>query len=272
MGLVPSCCSNDPIVTTDPAEQVLRHKALATSVYDWSTSTEDNYKVAHFTGPHAELRAFLDYTWHCRYSEARMEVQDKFIDEVATGHGALRDGLLPWVVFSAGAMGSGKGYVVQWMHERCILPLGKFVTVDPDQIRSMSLEWPQYVKHNPDKAGDFTQKEAGHIAELLGYRALHDRRNVIIDGSLGNAEWYVDYFGRLREHFPGIRIMILHIVAHLDEVLKRAKERGIKTGRFVPESTLRACAAAVPESVQRLAPFTDMTLRVLNMPGQDPEV
>merc|ERR1719502_1194564 len=101
-------------------------------------------------------------------------------------------------------------------------------------------------------AGVLTQKEAGHIAEILGYKALGSRRNIIFDGSLRDHQWYTTYFQQLRERFPGIRIMILHVLADRDEVLLRAKRRGEETGRHVPVNVLIDSMESVPKSIERL--------------------
>lgn len=271
MGTCPSCLGLNGGTASTEIEPLVFEEGVSCSGYDWTKSTEANFAIPHFSGSHSELRPLLDYTWHMKYSHGRMLLQDDLIHQLTSGSSRKAD-MLPWVVFTAGAMGAGKGYVVRWMHENGYLPLEHFVTVDPDQIRTMLPEWPKYVEHNPLTAGNMTQKEAGCIAELLGYRALRDRRNVIFDGSLRDAEWYEQYFRLLRRNYPGIRIMILHVVADVEEVVKRAQERAKKTGRHVPESILRESAEAVPKSVQRLAEYTDVTLQVHNMPNQAPRI
>jgi hypothetical protein len=133
-------------------------------------------------------------------------------------------------------------------------------------------EWEKYVKYDPTSAGAKTQKEAGHIAEILGYKALRHRYRVIFDGSLRDAKWYIKFVQRIREQFPGIRIMILHIVSDKGEVIRRAEQRGKKTGRVVPTETLLASMDAVPKSVHALAPYCDFCCRVMNKEGQEPQL
>merc|ERR1719183_1864669 len=122
------------------------------------------------------------------------------------------------------------------MEKKGCLPLNQFVLVDPDQVRQTLPEWAGYVAKDPQTAAIKTQKEAGHIAEILGYKALQNRWNVIFDGSLRDVEWYKVYFQKLRDTFPGIRLMILHIQAEREEVIRRAEARGKETGRMVPRA------------------------------------
>mmetsp|Transcript_76571 Transcript_76571/g.212691 ORF Transcript_76571/g.212691 Transcript_76571/m.212691 type:complete len:348 (-) Transcript_76571:112-1155(-) len=239
---------------------------------DVTRSTEDNYSKSYFVGACAHIRPLLDYRWHKMYQPSRMLLQDELVERFATPAHNAPQPLLPWVIFTAGAMGAGKGYVRKWMADAGYWPLDYFVIVDPDEVRSALPEWDRYVASDPETAGLMTQKEAGCIAELIGYKALGDRRNVVFDGSLQNASWYLDYFKNLRSQFPGVRIMIVHIVAEKDEVIKRAEERGKATGRVVPIEKLLASMEATPRSVKTLAPYADFVCRVVNERGKDPAV
>eukprot|EP00928_Gymnodinium_smaydae_P070710 TRINITY_DN54492_c0_g1_i1.p1 TRINITY_DN54492_c0_g1~~TRINITY_DN54492_c0_g1_i1.p1 ORF type:complete len:441 (-),score=43.23 TRINITY_DN54492_c0_g1_i1:232-1554(-) len=240
--------------------------------FDYTRSTEDFYSVPHFCGEHAEIRALLDYSWHKLYHPARVEMQDKIISHLFSQTSRQKHDLLPWVVFTAGAMGAGKGHVVRWMEQKGYLPLDRFVVVDPDQIRQSFPEWPGYLAQGAQRAGELTQKEAGCIAEILGYKALQQRLNVVFDGSLRNAEWYTKYFQLIRDQFPGIRIMILHIVAEEEQVLKLAERRARSTGRRVPREVLLKTLEIVPRSVRALAPYADFVCRIRNTIGSAPRV
>jgi len=238
--------------------------------YDYNKSSEDNYSVAHFTGANKHIRPLLDYEYHKKYTESRVLLQDDMIEQYCDKGRNQSVLLLPWVIFTAGAMGAGKGYVVGWMQEQGCLPLEQFVTVDPDAIRQTLPEWEGYVKKDALTAAIKTQKEAGCIAEILGYKALGERWNIIFDGSLRDTEWYKMYFKKLRDNFPGIRLMILHIEAEKESVLKRAEARGKETGRMVPREILEASMEAVPRSCKVLAPFVDVAINVKNFEGQPP--
>jgi len=99
--------------------------------FDYSRSTEDNYSVEPFVGIHADIRRLLDFSFHEHYRHDRIALQDKIVTEMSTS-GPGKHTVMPWVIFTAGAMGSGKGYVVDWMQAHGYLPLDQFVVVDPD--------------------------------------------------------------------------------------------------------------------------------------------
>lgn len=254
--------------TEDPSTNIFWTKGK----FDYDKATEDVYGVKHFTGVNKDIRPLLDYTYHKKYDENRVLLQDRIIEELSSKGQQQHDLLLPWVIFTAGAMGAGKGYVLEFMDKEGCLPLSQFVIVDPDQVRQTLPEWQGYVDKDPQTAAIKTQKEAGHIAEILGYKALRERWNVIFDGSLRDVEWYKVYFQKLRQSFPGIRLMILHIKAEREAVLKRAEDRGKATGRMVPMELLESSMRQVPQSVHTLAPFVDVAIRVNNVTGKDPQL
>lgn len=120
-------------------------------------------------------------------------------------------------------MGAGKSHTMQYLVEKGRFPLSAFVRVDPDEIRSHFPEYQLYVKHFPDRAGELTRKEAGYLCEILTLAALQAGKNVLLDGSLRDADWYKGYFGRLREEFPLLKLAILEVTAPKEAVLARAK-------------------------------------------------
>ena len=78
----------------------------------------------------------------------------------------------PFIVFTAGAMGAGKGHVISDLVNDGRFPLLAFVTVDPDEIRRKFPEFILYAEQVPERAGELTQKEAGFVAELMTLAAL----------------------------------------------------------------------------------------------------
>jgi hypothetical protein len=55
-----------------------------------------------------------------------------------------------WIVFTAGAMGSGKTHTLRWLWQKGYFPLHAFVQGDPDRVRGMLPELPGYVERCPE--------------------------------------------------------------------------------------------------------------------------
>jgi len=91
-----------------------------------------------------------------------------------------------------------------------------------DDIRRHIPELRLYIKQNPGMAGEQTRKEAGYVSEILTLAALQSGKNVLVDGSLRDWEWYKQYFTRLRKEYMHFKLAILHIVAPRSTIFQRA--------------------------------------------------
>jgi len=252
-------------------------KTKTDSHYNLSLSTEENYESSHVTfhGNFQSIRASLDYSYHTNYTPQRQILQDAIIQTLLSKSNANitdSDGdscispINPWIVFTAGAMGSGKSYTIKQLHKYNRFPLDTFITVDPDEIRRLLPEFEWYLSHNPEMAGEHTRKEAGFLAEMLTQISLENGRNVLVDGSLKDAEWYHDYFHLLKKEYGehGLRIGILHVTAPREAVFERARARSKITRRIVPQHRLEETLDMVPHSVNRLAPLVDFHAELHN--------
>lgn len=243
-------------------------------------STEENHRSStlDFHGPYASVRSVLDYSYHSNYNRSRQILQDSIVHsmlnattvvDAQTGQACSIPASGQWIVFTAGAMGAGKSYAVKRLAERGLFPLDSFVTVDPDDIRRHLPEFHDYTKQCPQTAGELTRKEAGYVSEVLTLASLASGRNVLVDGSLRDADWYQRHFERLRNEYESLRIAILHVTAPRDAVFKRAEIRSRTTGRAVPRETLELALEQVPKSVEVLAPLADYFCELHNAPDAD---
>lgn len=167
-------------------------------------------------------------------------------------------------IYLAGAFGSGKSHVLSWLNDRGLFPLQSFVVVDPDLLRKKLPETAEYIRRNPSTAGYLTQKEVGYISEVMVLKALLEGKNVIVDGSLKDSEWYSQYMLQLRNTFPRLQLAIVHVVTSLETALRRADRRGAETGRMVPLEAISQQLETIPQSVLRLQPFVDYTFTFRN--------
>jgi hypothetical protein len=239
-------------------------------------STAENYKANDFNfyGRFAAERKNMDYTYHVNYIKSRQIKQDEIIESyLKNAYITDRNGDIclqstqPWIVFTAGAMGSGKSHTLRYLSQQNLFPLKSFVWVDPDDIRHKFPEFNSYVETHPEMAGELTRSEAGYLSELLTTAALKQGRNVLVDGSLRDSDWYKLYFEELRELYPNLRIGILYVTAPRAEVFKRAETRSKITGRVVPKETIELALRQVPTSVRVLQPLSDFFCELHNPPS-----
>lgn len=217
--------------------------------------------LSTFVGHYAESRAALDYQYHTAWPPERQVMQDAIIAE------CLRQGsssAAPWLVFSAGPMGAGKTHTFRSLAARSIFPLHKFVHIDPDRIRTRLPEMPTLIAANRALAASATHKEATFISEVVENEALRRGRNVLVDGTLKDAEWYRQRFAFLRRHYPQYRIAVVLVSASRAKVFERAARRALVTGREVPPEVLDDALARAPASFRALAPLADYAAEIDN--------
>lgn len=260
--------------------------------YDYSRSTRENYtqEDPEFTGPFAQIRRGLDVSFHGCYTPARQRLQDKIILEcvkvpwnssqkrmvprprvVQSSISAYSNGR-PYIIFTAGAMGAGKSHVIKWMRRSGRLAVDQCICIDPDSFRVRLPEWKDYIASNGSEAGCLTHDESGYLVELAMQVALYSGRNIWVDGSLRDSQWFQAVFQRIRNEHPQYRIAIIHVFADPDTVFTRARIRAELTGRQVPEASIWDSLERVPKSVEVLTKFCDIVLHVDNSSDEEPQL
>ena len=225
--------------------------------FSYESSTHAFYQdaTAGHIGRYCVIRKSLDPEYHGRYSEDRQRLQDELLDDVL---GSVRGRQAnPWIIFTAGAMGSGKSRTFEWMAEQGIVPLQQMQILDPDMFKASLPEWRGLLDLDPLQAGFRTRKESGFLLEIAQESALRDRKHIWVDGSLRDGEWYRSEFERIRQEYPAYKIAIVHVVASRAVVLQRVQDRAAVTGRHVPISEIDDSLKRVPRSVGLLAPLVE---------------
>jgi len=212
-------------------------------------------------GRFARTRAGLDHAWHPRYGAERQLLQDEIVLHFLGGGCSCAR---PWMVFTAGAMGAGKSWTMRHLQAAGAFPLRRFVVVDADKIRRCLPEMPHYLLHHRAHAGSLTQREAGYLAEIITREAMVRQKNIVVDGSLRDADWYAHVFRRVRTDFAAYRIAVLLVSAPREVVVQRATRRGAITGREIPPDVLDDALVRVPRSFARLAPLADYAAVIHN--------
>mmetsp|Transcript_47 Transcript_47/g.135 ORF Transcript_47/g.135 Transcript_47/m.135 type:complete len:657 (+) Transcript_47:21-1991(+) len=235
--------------------------------YDFHKSTNDNYGVNNreFYGEYAEYRGPVDYSYHTNYTKARQAWQDSAISRIVTKTNRQSK---PWLVYTCGPMGVGKGYALSWMSKHGYFPLESIVHVDPDGFKLMMPEWPGYVDKIGSEAGTLCHKESTFMMEIAQAVAMAGGQNIWIDGSLRNAEFYREQFIEVREKFPHYQISIFYVTATEECIRDRIKERAKKTGRDVPEALIQASLQAMDRSLNTLTPLCNFVARIDNNGSQ----
>mmetsp|Transcript_11701 Transcript_11701/g.21286 ORF Transcript_11701/g.21286 Transcript_11701/m.21286 type:complete len:396 (-) Transcript_11701:99-1286(-) len=244
--------------------------------FDWDVPTNEAYDV-HKVGMYApsfeQARAKLDYSYHKNPKLDRQEFQDNVLKNVIQAVEKSRaippnNNERPWIVFTAGPMGVGKSYVLSQLHQRDCFPLGGFMKIDPDMIKSELPEVAGYLQRDPETAATKLHRESTQISDVLFEYSLLSNHNILVDGSLRDRNWYTQLLDRLRKEFPRYRLAIMYVNATSETIHNRAEVRAEKTGRAVPKDLLQESIDQVPISVSTLSPLTDVTFEISNDDGK----
>eukprot|EP00928_Gymnodinium_smaydae_P038581 TRINITY_DN26589_c0_g1_i1.p1 TRINITY_DN26589_c0_g1~~TRINITY_DN26589_c0_g1_i1.p1 ORF type:complete len:740 (+),score=96.35 TRINITY_DN26589_c0_g1_i1:33-2222(+) len=232
--------------------------------YDFTKSTSENYKLestTEFTQIYAKFRAKIDYSYHNNYTLARQAWQDHAISSIIV---RTTPQAKPWLVYTCGPMGVGKGYALAWMSRHDFFPLENIVHVDPDAFKMMMPEWSDYVERDPENAGTKCHMESCLMMELAQAAAMEKCQNIWIDGSLRNATFYAEQFQEIRQSFPHYQISIFYVYADESTIRTRILKRAERTGRNVPEHLIQASLQAMDHSLNILTPLCNFVARIDN--------
>jgi hypothetical protein len=202
-----------------------------------------------FFGEFAEERRTRNYKYHSNYSRNRQAFQDTLVRTVLSEG---KQSSSPHLLFTAGAMGAGKGYALRLIAPQIGVNLLDYVKIDPDQIKEMLPEYQMLKVTDPSIAGSQCHQESGYIQELILERALKMGKNVVLDGSMRDWQWYLKEIERIQATYPTYVLDIVLVQASEETVMSRARERGKMTGRVIPPALLRDCIRQVPLSIDIL--------------------
>ena len=237
---------------------------------NWSTSEAYHDPQLRESAPKFALaRSRLDYSYHRNPAFTRQELQDAILSRVVSAAAAVvpsQQGR-PWIVFSAGAMGVGKGYVLSTLYKSGLFPMDCFLKIDPDMLKVELPEMSGYLRVDRESAATKIHRESTQMADVLFEYALLNRTPMLVDGSLRDVDYHRSLFKRIRSDFSEFKIAILHVTANSETIHERAKKRAEQTGRAVPKELLDASIEQVPRSVKLLMPHADIVFEISNDEG-----
>ncbi|MFZ6779689.1 zeta toxin family protein [Undibacterium sp. Ji83W] len=166
---------------------------------------------------------------------------------------ALESGEQPVAIFLGGQPGSGKGGLARKTMEE--LSAEKTVHIDVDNLRE---NHPSYRSWQRDPAtekiaADLSHADASAWGKSLFSSAIANRRNIMIDGTLGNPQSTEKQINTLKDAGYEVTVRALAVqpeVSHLG-VLKRFEE-GVQKGapRWVPREVEASAYEGLPKTLQ----------------------
>lgn len=177
----------------------------------------------------------------------RAKVHEAIYSESLSAAKPVAPGTRPTAVMTMGGPGSGKSSALGGLEKS-----GWGVHIDPDKFRTQLPEWKEATRPENTYMGAAaaTHEESSHIAKELTRRAMAEGKNVIVDGTGGNAKSFMKKVKELQN--AGYDVHVAYTTTDADEGLSRAEKRAEHSGRMVPEEFGRQTYAGIPDTFRQM--------------------
>lgn len=196
-----------------------------------------------------------------RNSPERAALHERIINELLMQGESSEN---PQLIFTAGPFGAGKSTVIDALVEAGYIDTQRFMRIDPDQMKEMIPEYGELKTLNTTEAATVVHPETGDLQETAFFHALDMNKNMIVDGSLRHTAYFSEVIRRIRTEHPNYDISIIYVDASEPTLLQRVVDRGIETGRHIPEDLVIKCKEQVRFAVEQLKHLVDSHVAITN--------
>lgn len=156
------------------------------------------------------------------------------------------------VIMTMGGPGSGKSSIMKGVDE------SRFVTVDPDAVRTKLPEYKQATQGDTvyRNAAAMTHEEASYISKQILSKAIQNGQHVIVDGTGASADSMLAKMKQFKDAGYHVHLSFAHL-NDVEEAVKRVESRAEKTGRYVPESFVRSAYKSIPKNFGKISAAAD---------------
>lgn len=194
-----------------------------------------------------------------------------FAEKVVPGSGLneASSQLHPKAIILAGQPGAGKGGLANTAERQLSYDA---VTVDPDKLRDLHPSVSQFRTEHPYTWPTNTHPDASQWAGELRQAAIDQKKNLIIDTTLGHGDSAVAMIKNLQAH--GYEVEVRAIATHwleselgVDERFTRGLDQS-GFGRYVPADVRASIYDALPANLDQVRTETGVPVSLYNREGQ----
>lgn len=223
------------------ARDAAGHEAIAAETHHLTAPIKPG-QLSDFAGGSAAAHLEPDGHGGQRFTAERAELHRKIIDGMLAGNTPVAN---PAFNVMGGGPASGKST----MERRTPQLRDNAALINPDDVKDQLPEYAAKTQAKDPSAAAFAHEESSYIAKQAQAEAFRRRINVTLDGTGDSDE------GKLRGKIKdardhGYAVNGFYVTVDTDEAVRRANLRGAKSGRFVPEETVRT----THENISRVLP------------------
>lgn len=211
----------------------------------WTSVGGENFHSEQTT-PEPENDTQARYTRDGKYIPERVQsVHEPVLRKMAEGVPQAEGS--PTLYMTGGGMGSGKSVILDRYSDVVGFPEhGGAVRSDPDAIKKSIPEYNDLVSRGDKNAAGLVHEESADISKEGVVRGLRGGKNVVYDTSGdSNPDKLHDKVTGFRKKGAARVEANYAFPGSVEEAQRRADARGLKTGRFVPPTLMRANHAEV---------------------------
>ena len=172
----------------------------------------------------------------------RDEIREKIVQQVMEGATPSSQSR-PKAVIMGGGGGSGKTTVIKMLENEGFFEGRNYIRINSDDIKEMIPEYQKLKEIGDPRAASVVHQESSLITQECLNRAtskkcdvLHERHNIVYDGTLSNMSESLTFMEDLRQ--KGYEIILIGVTVKPEIALDRAQKRGERTGRYVPDDVI----------------------------------
>ena len=170
--------------------------------------------------------------WQMR-DELHTEITDSIIGDVPIAEPGEQV-----VHFMGGGPASGKGNLIR--EGLADVDRSTMVVVDADEIKDFLPEYQVLRKERATRAAAYVHEESSELSKRVFAESVESGRNTVLDGTGDSSiEKLRAKVSAAREASDDAKVVADYVTVDLEEAVTRARRRGQRTGRFVPEEVVR---------------------------------
>lgn len=132
----------------------------------------------------------------------------------------------------------------------------KAVTVDPDWVKTLLPEYQEMVKSGNTSAASYVHEESSALAKRINTVAQMNGYNVVYDGTGdGSVRSVEKKINEARSN--GLTVKGVYVTIPTEVAVERCAKRGARSGRVVPDDTIRDIHAKVSQILPEVAHMFD---------------
>lgn len=188
------------------------------------------------------------YFHNGKYVPERAELHNRIIEQIVSEHRPPRN--QPDVVMLGGGAAAGKTSIRNMLIDM-FRDEGEDVLVsDSDELKKMLPEYERLVNEDPDNMATILHDESSDLATMLYVRAVAQKLNVIMDGTMKNVMKYSRFIQIAKSHGYIVSAVVADIP--LEVAIERAEIRFQIEKRKVPLEVIKESHRMVPETLRAL--------------------